>query len=94
MRSLTFRCPTTGIGIDAGFQGDPDTLSQLRLFTLSVVCAACGATHRFSVGEAHGATQDLGLGVLMAPADGTQQKGQSLISAPAAPQPRSRRAPR
>jgi len=52
MGLLIFRCPTTGAAIDAGFETDPDTLSQLRLFTLSVPCAGCGETHRFTVGEA------------------------------------------
>ena len=70
MRSLIFRCPATGVAIDAGF--DPDTLSQLRLFTLSVPCAGCGETHRFTVGEADGGVEGVSpLGGLMAPVIGS-----------------------
>jgi hypothetical protein len=73
MGSLRFRCPATGAAIDAGFETDPDTLSQLRLFTLSVPCAGCGETHRFTVGEADGGMEAVRpLGGLMAPAIGAR----------------------
>jgi hypothetical protein len=52
MGALTFRCPVTGTAIDAGFETDPDTLSQLRLFTLRVACPACHGTHAFKVSDA------------------------------------------
>ncbi|MFL5106848.1 MAG: hypothetical protein ACJ8DX_12195 [Xanthobacteraceae bacterium] len=70
MRSLIFRCPATGAAIDSGFE--TDTLSQLRLFTLSVPCAGCGETHRFTVSEADGAVQAVSpLDGLMAPVIGS-----------------------
>jgi hypothetical protein len=72
MGSLIFRCPATGVAIDAGFETDPDTLSQLRLFTLSVSCAGCGQTHRFTVGEAGGGIGAVdSLGGVMASVIGT-----------------------
>jgi len=72
MGSLIFRCPATGAAIDAGFETDPDTLSQLRLFTLSVPCTGCGETHRFTVGEADGGAEAVSpLGGLMAPVIGS-----------------------
>jgi hypothetical protein len=68
-----FRCPATGAAIDAGFETDPDTLSQLRLFTLSVPCTGCGETHRFTVCEADGGMDAASpLGGLMAPAVGAR----------------------
>jgi len=68
-----FRCPATGAAIDAGFETDPDTLSQLRLFTLSVSCARCGDTHRFTVREADIDMTDSPLG-LIAPAIGVRRR--------------------
>ena len=60
MGLLTFRCPATGTAIDAGIETDPDTRSQLRLFTLRLTCPACGDTHAFKVSEAGMATPSYG----------------------------------
>ena len=52
MAELTFRCPTSGTDIASGIETDPDTLSQIRLFRLRILCPACGQTHDFGIGEA------------------------------------------
>jgi|GraSoiStandDraft_9_1057307.scaffolds.fasta_scaffold828918_1 transcription elongation factor Elf1 len=52
MAELTFRCPTNGFEIESGIETDPDTRSQIRFFTLRLLCPACGQAHEFKIGEA------------------------------------------
>src|SRR5215211_5374278 len=44
------RSPRTGTAIDAGLE--TDTRSQLRLFTLRLMCPGCREAQEFNVGEA------------------------------------------
>jgi hypothetical protein len=53
MGLLTFRCPSTGQAVDAGIEADTDTLSQIRLFKLRLVCPKCGGAHDYSIQEAY-----------------------------------------
>jgi hypothetical protein len=52
MGALTFRCPSTGQAIEAGFEADTDTLSQLRLFRLRLACPSCGSAHDYKIQDA------------------------------------------
>ena len=52
MGALTFRCPSTGQAIEAGFEAETDTLSQLRLFRLRLACPSCGSAHDYKIQDA------------------------------------------
>jgi predicted RNA-binding Zn-ribbon protein involved in translation (DUF1610 family) len=46
MSALVFVCPKTGRAIESGIDIDRDTLSKVRLLSISIRCAHCGSEHQ------------------------------------------------
>lgn len=69
VNALRFRCPNSAREIESDFSADAHTLSMIRLFSVRLLCPACGELHEFKMAEALAFPAGEGMPAQRQPAD-------------------------